>query len=163
MMKTSDQRIEHILQRMLADRTPDAPADAIKWAKNLYRTRAVEQPKGVLQRIMAVVTADIAPGQLAFGERSATGGQARQMLFEAGENAVDLRIASSNGKFNLRGQILGDGFENAVIILANSETTLKATADENASFSFDNVPGDEYDLTLSGDTDEIVIERVTLK
>ena len=31
-MKTPDQKIEHILQRMLADRSTDAPADTITWA-----------------------------------------------------------------------------------------------------------------------------------
>jgi hypothetical protein len=162
-MKTSEQRIEHIVKRMLADRLQDAPADAIKWAKDLYRTRVVAKPAGLLQRIVAVITADIAPGQLAFGERSGSAGQARQILFEAGENAVDLRITSANGKFDIRGQILGDGFENADIELASGDTKFTAKADEMSTFSFGSVSAGDYSLTVSNDSAEIVIEQLTLK
>ena len=162
-MKTSEKRIEHILKRMLADRTTDAPADAIKWAKGLYRTRVVEKPAGLLQRIMAVVAADIAPGQLAFGERSASAGQARQMLFEAGENAVDLRITSVDGKFDIRGQVLGGGFDNAEIELASGASILSAKADDSSAFVLQNIVAGEYSLTIRGDAVEIVIERLMLR
>ena len=162
-MKTSDQRIEHILRRMLADRAEDAPADAIKWAKEHYRTRVVEKPASFLQRIIAVVTADIAPGQLAFGERSGAAGQARQVLFEAGEHAVDLRIASANGTFDIHGQILGDGFENAEVMLTSGDTRLATQTDGTAAFTFSGITAGEYSLTASTNTTEIVIEQLTLK
>jgi len=161
-MKTPDQRIEHILQRMLADRSTDAPADAIKWAKDHFRTRVVEQPAGLLQRIKAAITVNIAPGELAFGERSAGTGQARQMLFEAGENAIDLRITAVGDKLEIRGQILGVGFENAKIVLSG-ETNYTANADEMATFTFKGVAAGDYGLTVSGTTAEIVIEELTLE
>jgi hypothetical protein len=147
---------------MLADRSEDAPADAIKWAKGLYRTRVVEKPAGILQRINALVTADIAPGQLAFGERSGGAGQARQMLFEAGDNAIDLRVTSAKGTFEIRGQILGPGFDNADIRLSGPDVKGSAKAGGDATFSFSNVPAGEYSLTASGETAEIVIEQLTL-
>ena len=161
-MKTPEQKIQHILKRMLADRAEDAPADAVKRAKGLYRTRVVEKPAGLFQRIIAAVTADIAPGQLAFGERSAIAGEARQMLFEAGENAVDLRITSVDGKFDIRGQVLGGGFDNAEIELANGASTLTAKADD-ASFVLARIAAGEYIVTIRGDAAEIVIERLMLK
>jgi len=148
---------------MLADRSTDAPADSIKWAKNLYRTRTTQQPAGILQRIMAVVTADLAPGKPAFGERSGSAGQARQMLFEAGENAVDLRITSAKTGFDIRGQVLGDGFENAVIELAAGDARFTATADPMATFSISGIPAGDYDLTIKAEAAGIVIEQLRLK
>ena len=147
---------------MLADRTPDAPADAIKWAKDHFRTRVVEQPAGLLQRIKAAVTVNIAPGELAFGERSGSSAQARQMLFEAGENAIDLRITALDGKFDIRGQILGAGFENAEIQLSG-DTNHTAKADDMATFTFSGIAAGDYTLAVSGTTTEIVIEELTLK
>ncbi len=111
---------------------------------------------------MAVVTADIAPGQLAFGERSGSAGQARQMLFEAGDSAVDLRITTAGDKFDIRGQILGDGFDNASITLTKGALTITATA-ENASFTLRGIPAGKYVLTATGSAAEIVIEQLLLK
>lgn len=162
-MKTSEQRIEHILKRMLADRTGDAPPDAVKWAKGLYRTRVVEKPAGLVRRIVAVVTAEIAPGLLAFGERSGAAGGARQMLFEAGGNAVDLRITETKDKFDIRGQILGDGFENANIELANGDKKFTTQADAMSTFSYTGVAAGEYSLTITGQAAEIVIEQLKIQ
>lgn len=161
-MKTSDQRIEHILRRMLADRSTDAPSDSIKWAKNFYRTRPMEQPAGIMQRIIAVVTANIAPGQLAFGERSSGAGQARQMLFEAGENAIDLRITESSGKFDVKGQILGNGFERSHITLAG-DAAFTTETDESATFAIAGLPAGQYTLTIRGEAVELVVEQLMLK
>ena len=147
---------------MLADRTPDAPADTIKWAKDHFRTRVVEQPAGLLQRIKAAITVNIAPGELAFGERSVDAGQARQMLFEAGENAIDLRITAVGNRFDVRGQILGAGFENAEIQLSGA-TNYTARADDMATFTFTGVAAGDYDVTVSGTRTEIVVEELTLR
>ena len=147
---------------MLADRTPDAPADTIKWAKDHFRTRVAEQPAGLLQRIKAAVTVNIAPGELAFGERSGNAGQARQMLFEAGENAIDLRITAIEDKFDVRGQILGVGFENAEIRLSGA-ANYTARADDMATFIFTDVAAGDYDVTVSGTRTEIVVEELTLR
>ena len=148
---------------MLADRSEDAPADSIKWAKDLYRTRAVEKPAGIVHRIMAVIAADLAPGTPAFGERSGEGGQARQMLFEAGDNAVDLRITPADGKFEVRGQILGEGFENAQVALSAGEVKISTQADSASGFSFNAVRAGKYDMTITLETAEIVVERLDIK
>ena len=147
---------------MLADRTPDAPADAIKWAKDHFRTRVVEQPAGLLQRIKAAITINIAPGEVAFGERSGGTAQARQMLFEAGENAIDLRITAVDDKFDIRGQILGDGFESSEIML-RGEANYVTSADEMSTFTFTGLTAGHYSLTVSGTAAEMIIEKLTLK
>lgn len=158
----SDETTNKILRLMQADDSVDAPADSIKWAKNLFLSRATEPKPSMLQRLIAVLQAEIAPGQAAFGERSAAAGQARQMLFSAGELAVDLRITAAGSKFNIRGQVIGDGFENATILLAGPKGETEATADELAEFELNDVAKGVYSLTFTAGDAEIVIEELNL-
>ena len=53
--------IEHILGRMQADTSVDAPADSLKYVKKLFRTRALEQRVGVIERIAAILRVDLSP------------------------------------------------------------------------------------------------------
>ncbi len=163
MKNPEEKRIEHIIQRMLADRSIDAPADAIKYARDIYRTRAVEPKASLVKRVLAVMQVDLAPNRAAFGERSASGSQARQMLFDSGENAFDLRITVVEGKFGIRGQILGNGFANGEIEIANDKTSIKATIDEMSGFKVSGLAAGEYSLTIKGNANEIVIEQLDLK
>ena len=148
---------------MAEDKAIDAPADAIKYAKNLYRTRAVERSPSIIRRALAVMKMDLAPNRAAFGERSAARGQARQMLFESGNNAVDLRIKAARKGFDIRGQILGGGFENGEIEIANSDKTITANLDNVSEFNLSNVPAGEYCLAIRSRTSEIFVEQITLK
>jgi hypothetical protein len=101
---------------------------------------------------------DLSPGKAAFGERSAGSAQARQMLFSAGKNSVDLRITKTEKGFDLRGQILGEGFGNCAIKLGKFETA----SDELSEFSFSEIPGGVYDLTARTSEMEIVIENLEI-
>lgn len=143
---------------MQTDTAIDAPADLTQFAKGLYQTRVVESSPSLIQRIAAVLSVDLAPGRAAFGERSATGGTARQMLFEAGENAIDLRVTAKGKGFDIRGQILGDGFENGTVEMAG----LKADIDANGGFVFNGIKTGEYSLTARAGAQEIFIEKMIL-
>lgn len=158
MKRTPEQRLEHIIRRMQTDKTVDAPAELTQFARNLYRTRVVESSPSFIQRIAAVLSIDLAPGVAAFGERSATGGTARQMLFEAGENAVDIRVTAVGKGFDLRGQILGDGFENGTVEMADAI----ADIDANGGFAISGVAAGEYSLTVRSGSQEIFLEKIIL-
>lgn len=162
-MKNSEEKIEHIIQRMLTDKSIDAPENAIKYAKNLYRSRAIEPKKSVIRRVIAVLQTDLAPNRAAFGERSAAGSQARQMLFDSGESAVDLRISVEEGEFDIWGQILGDGFANARVEIANDNISIREMTDEMSEFKIVGLPAGDYRLTIAGDQTEIFIEYLILK
>lgn len=152
-----------MIQRMLDDRATDAPADALQYAKNLYRTRAVEPQPSIIKRVLAVMQIDLVPNRAAFGERSADGLQPRQMLFNAGENAVDLRITAVKKGFDIRGQIFGDGFEDAEVEFSNRNFSVKVNSDETSGFKVPGLPGGKYNLTIRGKNTEIVIERIDFK
>ena len=163
MKNLEDKRIEHIVHRMLTDKAADAPIEAIKYAKNLYRTRAAQPKASIIQRVLAVMQVDLAPNRAAFGERSATASQARQILFDAGENAIDLRVTAVKDRFDIRGQILGEGFENGEIEIANSEISVKVKIDKTSGFKVSGLPAGKYGLTVRGKNAEIVLEQLELK
>ena len=156
-MNNSDTNIENIIHLMQTDSSIDAPPDAIKWSKDIFKSRAASVELGILQRIVAVLNQDLFPGA-ALGERSGSTGTSRQMLFEAGDNNVDLRIAERDGRFDIRGQILGDGSEGMVIRIGESETV----SDEFGGFRFSGIAAGDYELMLRGDNHEIVLKGIVL-
>ncbi|HSK73051.1 MAG TPA: hypothetical protein VK892_15235 [Pyrinomonadaceae bacterium] len=155
---SEEQKIAKIISLMQTDDSVDAPLDSIKWAKDIFRARAAEPEKSAVKKFLAVLQMDLSPGKAAFGERSASASQARQMLFQAGETAVDLRISKGEKGFSLHGQILGEGFENCRIKLGRFETV----ADELGEFRFNRIPKGIYDLILKTENGEIVIENLEL-
>ena len=158
-MKTGNENfINKIAHLMETDRSVDAPPDAIKWAKNLYRTRAAEPKETLVQRIAAVLQIDLAPGKAAPGERSASSAEARQMLFSAGKNSIDVRIVKIEKGSNVRGQILGESFAGCTVKLGEFETV----SNELGEFSFAEIPAGKYDLTLRTNQAEIVIENLEI-
>lgn len=153
------QILEKIIKLMQRDESVDAPQDALRWSKNIFRTRASQPAKTFVQKILAVLQMDLAPNKAAFGERSASAAAERQMLFAAGENGVDLRIKQTEKGFALKGQILGENFADCTVKLGDFETK----ANELSEFSFTDIPGGKYDLTLQSGETEITIENLEIK
>jgi hypothetical protein len=153
------QIIDEIISLMQRDDSVDAPQDAIKWSKNIFRTRAVAPKLSLVQKVLAVLQMDLSPNKAAFGERSAGAGQERQVLFAADENSIDLRIKEGEKGFIVRGQILGEGFAGASVKFGDFETV----ASEMGEFSFTDIQGGEYDMTLKTGETEITIEKLEIK
>lgn len=162
MKRTEEQRLDHIIRLMQADTAVDAPADAIAYVKNLYRTRMTQPARSVMERVMAVLKVDLAPNRAAFGERSTGDGQARQMLFDSGSNAVDLRIKASKNGFDVRGQVLGNGFENGEIEVLGPQSTLKSSLTEVSQFDLAGLPAGDYSVSIKGEDKEIFIDQLVL-
>lgn len=154
----SERQIEKIINLMRTDDSADAPADARRWAKNIFLSRAASN-KSFVRKVLAVLQMDLSPNKAAFGERSAVAAQARQMLFQAGDNALDLRITQTENGFNLHGQILGADFAEASISIGEFETN----ADEMSEFKLTKIPAGKYDVRLRSGEKEIVIENLELK
>jgi hypothetical protein len=162
MNSPEEKRLEHIVKRMTADRSQDAPADAVKYAKDLFRVRAAEARPSMARRILAALQIDLAPNVAAFGERSAAGAEARQMLFDAEDNAVDMRITAAGELFDIRGQVLGSGFENADAEIAGPAGKQASKLDENGGFTFTGLAAGDYSLSIRGTAADIVIEKFSL-
>lgn len=162
MKLTEESKLDLIVQRMKSDRSIDAPADSIKYAKNLFRTRVAEPRQTLVRRVLGVLRVDLAPGTAAFGERSATAGKARQMLYESGDIAVDLRIMPDGKEFEIRGQILGLGFEHSDVEIRNDLATGKTRTDKLSEFRLVGLPAGEYSLRIRNSDTEIVIDKITI-
>lgn len=159
MSENNDQTIAEIMRLMQTDKSVDAPADAIRWSKNIFRARVVEPKKSIVEKILAVLQMDLSPNRAAYGERSASPTQARQMLFQAGENALDIRITRAEQGFNLHGQILGEGFANCAVKLGE----FKTTANDISEFMLAKIPTGIYNLSVQSGKKEIVVEDLEIK
>ena len=162
MKSPQENNFERIITLMMNDRSEDAPADARKYVKNLFRTRAAEPQPSMLRRIIGVLAMDLAPAKAAFGERSAAGAEARQMMFDADENAVDMRVSAAAAGFDIRGQILGSGFENCDAEISGDSVSIRIQIDSNGGFAFTGLKAGTYSLTIKGTASDIVIEKFTL-
>lgn len=158
----SEERIQHIIKLMEADDSIDAPADSVKWAKNIFRTRAAEPKRSVLRRIVAMLQADLAGNKPVFGERSATAAAERQMLYRTDNAAVDIRVKLTGKSKKLSGQVIGEDCENAPVRLIGDSGERVTTTDENAAFEFERIAGGTYDIVLIVGDEEVVIEKIEL-
>lgn len=154
--------LNKITQLMQTDDSADAPADAILWSKNLFRSRAAEQDQTFVQKVLAVLQIDLAPNRAVFGERSAASDAVRQMLFTAGEYKIDLRITKVNKGFKVSGQVLGDDFAGAEIRLFNDRKNFTEKSNDLGEFSFEKIIKDTYTLSLIFKSKEIVIESIEI-
>ena len=147
---------------MQADKSFDAPTDAVRWSKNIFRTRTIEPKKSIVERVLAVLQMDLSPNRAAFGERSASASQARQMLFQAGDASIDLRIKPNEKGLNVQGQILGADFADCLVRIFNNTDSFENRANELSEFNFAEVPSGTYNLSLRSGSKEIVIENLEL-
>ena len=160
---STEKNLQNILDLMQRDDSVDAPADSIRWASNLFRTRATQPKSSLVKKIAAILQMDIAPGKPAFGERSASASKVRQMLFRADDNAVDIRVEPSKKGFTVRGQVLGTGFENASVTLSDDVATRETPTSETSEFHFENVVAGRYELVIRGEGIEISLRAIDVE
>ena len=160
MTNSTNEKLDQIIELMQSDDSVDAPIDTIKWAKNLYRTRRTEP--SFIKRIVASLQVDLPPGKPAFGERSGLATSSRQMLFNAGEHAIELRISSGPAHVSMNGQVLGEGFAGAEFAISSGALRRTMTLGQMSEFEVSDLPKGYYTLTLRSQENEIVIENVDI-
>jgi hypothetical protein len=159
---STEKNIKNILELIGRDDSVDAPDDSVRWASNLFRSRAPESKPSLIKKLVAVLQMEIAPNKPAFGERSATTSAVRQILYRADENAVDLRIEKSKKNFTVRGQVLGEGFAKATATLSDDIRSFETTTNASSEFRFENIAGGNYLLTIHGSAIEIELKGVDI-
>jgi len=159
---STEKNLNNILELMQRDDSIDAPADSIRWASNLFRSRASESKPSLIKKLVAVLQMEIAPNKPAFGERSASTTSVRQILYRADDNAVDLRIEKGKKGFTIRGQVLGEGFDGSKASLSDDIKIFETISNESSEFRYENVPGGNYRLTIRGSKVEIELKGVDI-
>ena len=158
-------QLGRITQLMRADASEDAPRDAIFNAVRMFRARpAREAAPGLLRRLVAALTFDSNALVPAFGVRSGQSATARQLLFNAGDFDVDLRLAASGEGWTVSGQVLGPCVGGEVELgEAGQAATSSAALNDLCEFTLPPVPEGSYALRLRLNETEIEIQDLSLR
>lgn len=132
-------RLKTVIGLMRRDDSTSAPAEALQFARNIFRARKALTPttETLTNKILATLKLDLQAFAPVFGERS--GGAVadeRQMLFAVGDYDLDLRIRNTPNGFIVRGQVLGELSEKCAVRLEAADLAVVAPVDEMGAFSF---------------------------
>lgn len=152
--------LQQIIVLMRTDQSEAAPASVVARAKRLFRPQAAPARPSLRQRITAALSFDSARSPLALGMRG-EGQSERQLLFSAGDLAVDLRITPASSLWAVSGQVLGaaDGRQ---ITLAGARGAAQATLNELSEFVLPPVPAGSYTITLQLDGLDVDIPAIEI-
>ena len=158
-------RLEQVIGLMRSDEGLDAPPDLVSQAVNLFRARAARDTSPSLtRRILAALSFDSLRMAPAYGVRSGQAA-ARQLLYSAGENDLDLRITESGEGWVVAGQVLGAdcaGLKGEAE-LQGAETTTRAELNDQCEFRLPPVKAGSYQLRVRFGDDLIEIPELELK
>lgn len=154
-------RVEQTITLMRTDKAEDAPRHAVASALNLFRTRtAVASEPSLVQRVLAALSFDSTQLTPAYGVRSGQA-TARQLLYSAGENDIDLRVQSSGEAWVVSGQVLGE-CAGGNIRLEGTAAQVEAGLNELCEFTLPAVPAGSYTLRLRLNEVEVEVPELRL-
>lgn len=154
-------QIEHMLSTMRSDTAIDPPPAVVNRAVRLF-ARRVAPTQTLLQQISATLRFDSFIMTPAVGMRSGTPAP-RQLLFNAGDYDLDLRITPSDqpAHWLLSGQLLGT-VTPAGTVVCSGATTHKAPLSPLGEFALPPVVSGAYTLVIHLTDVEIMIGALTL-
>lgn len=162
-------RLSQTLTLMRTDETEDAPPAALSSVVNLFRQRAAikesapstESAPSLVRRVLGALSFDSLTLTPAYGVRSGQA-TARQMLFSAGENDVDVRVTQSGERWVVSGQVLGE-CSGGRVELAGAEAAVAGELNELCEFVLPAVAAGSYTLRLRLHEVEVLIPDLLLK
>jgi len=161
-------QLRRVTQLMRADDSRDAPRDVLFNTISIFSARRTTlKVPGVVRRILATLNFDSGSQPLAFGVRSGQAAPARQLLFDAGDVSVDLRLARGSEGWTISGQVLGpcgsDG-QVEMVRVGDTEATVRAGLNSLCEFVLlPPVPAGIYTLRLRLDGVEVDIPGLDLR
>ena len=155
-------RIEQTINLMRSDEAEDAPRPALASVLNMFRARtaAAASEPSLVQRVLAALSFDSLQASPAYGVRSGQA-TARQMLFSAGANDIDLRVQPSGEAWVVSGQVLGE-CAGGSIRLEGTAAEAVAELNELCEFTLPAVPSGSYTLRLRLDEVEVEVPELRL-
>lgn len=152
--------LEHTIGLMRSDDCQDAPSPVVARAVRLFRTRSAQPAPGILERVRAVLRFDSVQLTRAYGVR-AEQPVARQLLFGAGEQDLDVRIAPAGDGWAVSGQVLGPCTVGQAM-LEGTEGAAQATLNGLCEFTLPPVPPGRYTLLLRLPEVEVQVPELEL-
>ena len=155
--------MEQLINLMRTDNAEDAPRDVRANAVALFGARGASTKPGIAQRLIAALSFDSARVSPAYGLRSGQP-QARQLLYSAGENDLDLRIRPSGAEWFVSGQVLGQCEGGQVELQGEGGTTAAdAPLNDLCEFALPPVPTGRYTLRLRLTDMEVEVPDLELR
>ncbi len=156
-------RMEQTIELMRADKSEDAPSHLLARTIRLFRARAANAaaPSG-LRRILAALSFDSEQRLPAFGVRAGQPAPARRLLFNAGENDIDVRIKARGEEWIVSGQVFGKCSGGADIELRGATEVTRGQLNDLCEFTFPAVSAGMYTLRLRLGDAEIEIPDIEL-
>jgi|GEM_PF-882538 len=155
------EKTKNILGLMKSDDSADAPEGLLDWAKNIFPQPMAGEKKGGIRQILAIFAMDLSGNRLAINERGMQS-TIRQMLYQAGENSLDLRVSTNGQKSSLIGQVLGTGFEKAKVELLRDRAAIRTETNDLSEFSISKITPGSYDLKIQKGDLEILLRNLDL-
>ena len=151
-------RLQLLIGTMRTDETQDAPRDVMLSAINIFTT----EKRPSLRRIVATLIFDSRHSAPAFGLRSVHT-TSRQLLYEAEQADLDLRVTVQNEECTLAGQVIGDACEAGLVEISGAAGSAEARLNELCEFTLPAVPAGNYSLRIRMADVEIEIPDLELK
>lgn len=141
----------------------DAPPAVIKRAVDLFQNRPELTPvlSGLRRQILAILHFDSAGRTPAFGIRSGNSG-ARQLLFRAEANEIDLRIEPAGQMWILSGQVLGESTGGGTVLLRGEAENSETILNELSEFILPPVQAGTYKLILNLAEVDVGIDEIKI-
>jgi hypothetical protein len=160
-------RLAKTVNLMRTDSTEDAPPELLARAVNLFRLRSpVAQPSetqpSLMRRVLAALSFDSMQLAPAHGVRSGAA-SARQLLYNAGEHDLDLRVATKDESWVVSGQVLGEGCTGGEVLLQGAPGHAIATLNELCEFALPPVPSGSYTLRVRFNDVEVEVRGLELR
>lgn len=139
-------RVEKTVNLMRTDEAEDAPRDVLASVVSMFRSRAAEAEPSLVRRVLAALSFDSMQPGLAYGVRSGQAA-ARQMLYSAGENDLDLRVQHVGEAWVVSGQVLGE-CAGGRVELKGADAEVSSELNELCEFTLHGVAAGSYTLRL---------------
>jgi hypothetical protein len=155
-------QLQQLINTMRADTAIDPPNYVVARALDLFPAlvAAAKEPS-LVRRVLAALSFDSLELPAAYGVRS---GQTatRQLLFNAGENDLDLRVTPSGESWVLSGQVLGD-CTGGEVELEGASGAASITMNELCEFTLPALPTGSYTLRLRLNEMEVEVPQLELR
>ncbi|HEX8139876.1 MAG TPA: hypothetical protein VF544_20115 [Pyrinomonadaceae bacterium] len=157
------ERLVKTVDLMRTDTAEDAPPEVIARAVNLFRLRSPAEPRpSLVRRVLAALSFDSLQLAPAYGVRSGSTA-ARQLIYNAGENDLDLRLTSKDESWIVSGQVLGQGCTGGEALLQGSSGQAIATLNELCEFALPPVASGSYTLHVRFNDVEVEVPDLELR
>ena len=150
--------LQHVVGLMRKDTVENAPRDVLQRAINIF---GAPERVSLLERIVAVLSFDSLTLGPAFGTRSGQS-EARQLIFSADENDIDLHISAQENKWVIAGQVFGQGCKEGEVDIEGENVSLSSALNDSCEFTFPPVPSGYYRLRLRLSDIEVEVPRLEL-